>query len=200
MYKKIIKRVTDVVISLIALIVLSPLFLIIAILVKIIDRGQVIYKQTRTGKNGKEFKIYKFRTMKDGKITKLGRFLRCTSLDEIPQFYNVLKGDMSIVGPRPWIPEYYERFNEKQKNRNNIKPGLVGLAQINGRKELDIFDKINYDLSYIEKLSFIEDIKILIKSFKVIIKKESINVGKGYIQNELNKLENQYTFGDTLKK
>ena len=200
MYKKIIKRVTDILISIIALIVLSPLFLLIAILVKIIDRGQVIYKQTRTGKNGKEFKIYKFRTMKDGKITKLGRFLRCTSLDEIPQFYNVLKGDMSIVGPRPWIPEYYERFNEKQKNRNNIKPGLVGLAQINGRKELDIFDKINYDLSYIEKLSFIEDIKILIKSFKVIIKKESINVGKGYIQNELNKLENQYTFGDTLKK
>ena len=200
MYKRFLKRVIDVIISFIALILLSPLFLIISILIKVVDRGKVLYKQTRTGLNGKEFKIYKFRTMKDGKITKLGSFLRSTSLDEIPQFYNVLKGDMSIVGPRPWIPEYYERFNEKQKNRNNIKPGLVGLAQINGRKELDILDKINYDLSYIEKLSFIEDIKILIKSFKVIIKKESINVGKGYIQNELNKLENQYTFGDTLKK
>ena len=200
MYKRFLKRVIDVIISFIALILLSPLFLIISILIKVVDRGQVLYKQTRTGLNGKEFKIYKFRTMKEGKITKLGIFLRSTSLDEIPQFYNVLKGDMSIIGPRPWIPEYYERFNEEQKNRNNIKPGLVGLAQIHGRKELDIFDKINYDLYYIEKLSFIEDIKILIKSFKVIIKKESINVGKGYIQNELNKLENQYTFGDTLKK
>ena len=129
--------------------------------------------------------------MQDGRITRLGKFLRSTSLDEIPQFYNVLKGDMSIIGPRPWIPDYYERFNEKQKKRNIIKPGLVGLAQINGRKELDIFDKINYDLAYVEKLSFIEDIKILIKSFKIIIKKEDINVGKSYIQKELEKIENQ---------
>ena len=135
MYKRFLKRVIDVIISFIALILLSPLFLIISILIKVVDRGQVLYKQTRTGLNGKEFRIYKFRTMKDGKITKLGRFLRSTSLDEIPQFYNVLKGDMSIIGPRPWIPEYYERFNEEQKNRNNIKPGLVGLAQIHGRKE-----------------------------------------------------------------
>ena len=191
MYKKCIKRVTDILISIIALIVLSPLFLLIAILVKIIDRGQVIYKQTRTGKDGKEFKIYKFKTMKDGKITKLGKFLRSTSLDEIPQFYNVLKGDMSLIGPRPWIPEYYERFDEKQKNRNNIRPGLVGLAQVNGRKELDIFDKINYDLYYVEKLSFLEDIKILFKSLKVIVKKEDIKVGKMYIQHELEVLEKQ---------
>lgn len=192
MYKKVLKRVSDVIISFIALILLSPLFLLIAILVKIIDRGQVIYKQTRTGKNGKEFKIYKFRTMKDGKITKLGRFLRCTSLDEIPQFYNVLKGDMSIIGPRPWIPDYYERFNEKQKNRNNIRPGLVGLAQVNGRKELDIIDKINYDLTYIEKLSFLEDVKILFKSLKVIVKKENASVNKGYIEKELEKLDCQF--------
>ena len=116
--------------------------------------------------------------MQEGRITRLGKFLRSTSLDEIPQFYNVLKGDMSIIGPRPWIPDYYERFNEKQKKRNIIKPGLVGLAQINGRKELDIFDKINYDLAYVEKLSFIEDIKILIKSFKIIIKKRRYKCGK----------------------
>ena len=192
MYKRYIKRIIDIIISFIALILLSPLFLLIALLIKIIDKRNVFYKQKRTGKFGKEFKIYKFRTMKDGKITKLGKFLRSTSLDEIPQFYNVLKGDMSLIGPRPWIPDYYERFNEEQKNRNKIKPGLVGLAQIHGRKELDIFDKINYDLSYVEKLSFIEDIKILIKSFKVIIRKEDINIGKGYIENELNKLENQY--------
>ena len=191
MYKKYIKRIIDIVISFIALIVLSPLLLIIAITIKIVDKGQVIYKQERTGKNGKNFKIYKFRTMKDKKITKLGKFLRSTSLDEIPQFYNVLKGDMSLIGPRPWIPDYYERFDEKQKNRNNIRPGLVGLAQVNGRKELDIFDKINYDLYYVEKLSFLEDIKILIKSLKVIVKKEDIKVGKMYIQHELEVLEKQ---------
>ena len=191
MYKKYIKRIIDIVISFIALIVLSPLLLIIAITIKIVDKGQVIYKQERTGKNGKNFKIYKFRTMKDKKITKLGKFLRSTSLDEIPQFYNVLKGDMSLIGPRPWIPDYYERFDEKQKNRNNIRPGLVGLAQVNGRKELDIFDKINYDLYYVEKLSFLEDIKILFKSLKVIVKKEDIKVGKMYIQHELEVLEKQ---------
>ena len=191
MYRRFIKRILDIIISFVAIILLSPIFLLIIILIKIVDKGQVIYKQFRTGKKGKEFKIYKFRTMQEGKITKLGKFLRSTSLDEIPQFYNVLKGDMSIIGPRPWIPDYYERFNEKQKKRNTIKPGLVGLAQINGRKELDIFDKINYDLSYVEKISFIEDIKILVKSFKIIIKKEDINVGKSYIQKELEKLENQ---------
>ena len=191
MYRRFIKRILDIIISFVSIILLSPIFLLIIILIKIVDKGQVIYKQFRTGKKGKEFKIYKFRTMQEGKITKLGKFLRSTSLDEIPQFYNVLKGDMSIIGPRPWIPDYYERFNEKQKKRNTIKPGLVGLAQINGRKELDIFDKINYDLSYVEKISFIEDIKILVKSFKIIIKKEDINVGKSYIQKELEKLENQ---------
>ena len=191
MYKKYIKRIIDIAISFIALIVLSPILLIIAVTIKIVDKGQVIYKQVRTGKNGKNFKIYKFRTMKDKKITKLGKFLRSTSLDELPQFYNVLKGDMSLIGPRPWIPDYYERFNEKQKNRNNIRPGLVGLAQVNGRKELDIIDKINYDLCYIEKISIIEDIKILIKSLKVIVKKEDVKVGTDYIKKELEKLDCQ---------
>lgn len=194
MYKKYIKRIIDIAISFIALIVLSPILLIITITIKIVDKGQVIYKQARTGKNGKNFKIYKFRTMKDGEITKLGKFLRSTSLDELPQFYNVLKGDMSLIGPRPWIPDYYERFNEEQKNRNNIRPGLVGLAQINGRKELDIIDKINYDLFYVEKLSLIQDIKILIKSIKVIVKKEDIKIGNDYIQKELKKLESGQRF------
>ena len=189
MYKKYIKRFIDIVISLIVLIVLSPIYLLIALLIKLIDKGSIFYKQNRTGKNGCIFKIYKFRTMQDGKITKLGSFLRSTSLDELPQFYNVLKGNMSLIGPRPWIPDYYERFNEKQKNRNIIRPGLVGLAQVNGRKELDVLDKINYDLFYVEKLSFIEDIKILIKSIKVIVKKEDIKLGTNYIQKELDKLE-----------
>lgn len=189
MYKKFLKRIIDVVISLIVLILFSPLYLIIALLIKIIDHRQVIYKQNRTGKNGKQFKIYKFRTIENGKTTKLGKFLRSTSLDEIPQFYNVLKGDMSLIGPRPWIPDYYERFNEKQKLRNSIRPGLVGLAQVNGRKELDILHKINYDLYYVKNVSFVEDMKILLKSIKVIINKEDISVEKDYIKNELKKLE-----------
>lgn len=191
MYKKIIKRIIDVIISILVLILLSPIYLIIALSIKIMDKGNIIYKQDRTGLNGNNFKIYKFRTMKDGNITKLGKFLRSTSLDELPQFYNVLKGDMSLIGPRPWIPDYYERFTEKQKQRNKVKPGLVGLAQVNGRKELDILDKINYDLTYIEKISFLEDIKILFKSLKVIVKKENISTGKNYIQQELEKLEKQ---------
>ena len=112
MYKKYIKRIIDIIISIITLIIISPLLLIITVIIKVMDNGQIIYKQTRTGKNGKNFKIYKFKTMKCGKITKLGKFLRNTSLDELPQFVNVIKGDMSIIGPRPWIPEYYMRFNE----------------------------------------------------------------------------------------
>ena len=189
MYRRFIKRLLDIIISLVAIILLSTLFLIIPILIKILDKGSIFYKQSRTGEKGKEFKIYKFRTMKEGKISKLGRFLRSTSLDEIPQFYNVLKGDMSIVGPRPWIPDYYERFNEKQKNRNIIRPGLVGLAQVNGRKKLNIMDKINYDLTYVEKIGFLEDIKILVKSLKVIISKEEINLKGDYIKKELEELE-----------
>ena len=189
MYKKYLKRIIDITISLIVLIIFSPIYILIALTIKIVDRGTIFYKQERTGKNGEIFKIYKFRTMKDGKMTKLGKVLRSTSLDELPQFYNVLKGDMSLIGPRPWIPDYYERFTKKQKGRNNIKPGLVGLAQVNGRKELDVIDKINYDLAYIEKVSFIQDIKILIKSLKVIVKKENDSVNRNYIQNELDKLE-----------
>lgn len=190
MYRKYIKRFLDIIISFIALIVLSPILLVIGLIIKIKENSNIIYKQVRTGKYGKNFVIYKFRTIKDGKITKFGAFLRNSSLDELPQFYNVLKGDMSIVGPRPWIPDYFERFNEKQKRRNDVSPGLVGLAQINGRKELDIIAKIYYDIYYVENLTIVRDIKILIKSLKVIFKKEDINGGNDYIQKELDKLEN----------
>jgi lipopolysaccharide/colanic/teichoic acid biosynthesis glycosyltransferase len=189
MYKKYFKRIIDIILSFVIIVLISPLYLLIIILIKIIDKGKIIYKQVRTGKNGKKFEIYKFKTMQNGEITKLGRFLRNTSLDELPQFFNVLKGDMSIVGPRPWIPDYYERFNEKQKDRNIIRPGLVGLAQINGRKKINIIDKIDYDLSYVKKIRFIEDIKIIIKSFKVIISKEEINTKNNYIKKELEQLE-----------
>lgn len=191
MYKKHVKRIMDIIISFIALIILIPVYLIVSTLIKIVDKGPIIYKQERTGKDSKLFKIYKFRTMKNGKITKLGNFLRVTSLDEIPQFYNVLKGNMSIVGPRPWIPDYYNYFTEKQKERTYVKPGLLGLAQVNGRKKINVFEKINYDIEYVNNLSLWLDLKIALKSFKVIIAKENINEGENYINNEIEMLKEQ---------
>ena len=122
MYKKNIKRILDFVISLLTIILFIPIFSVIALLIKFVDKNKVFFTQVRTGINGKEFRIYKFRTMKNGKITKLGSILRNTSLDEIPQFFNVLKGDMSIVGPRPWVTEYYENFNEEQRKRAEVRP------------------------------------------------------------------------------
>lgn len=122
MYRNQIKRILDIVIALFAIILLIPAYILIALLIKLIDKNTILFTQSRTGLNGKEFQILKFRTMKNGRITKLGQFLRNTSLDETLQFINVLKGEMSIVGPRPWIPGYYEHFNERQKQRVKVRP------------------------------------------------------------------------------
>lgn len=189
MYKKYVKRAIDIIISTIALIILSPFFLIISILVKVIDKNPVFYKQYRTGLYGKNFKIYKFTTMKNGKATKIGKFFRATSLDELPQFFNVLKGDMSIVGPRPWIPEYYENFDERQKQRSDVKPGIIGLAQVKGRRRIDIFEKIDYDLKYVRKVSILQDIKIFFKCVRVLIAKEEYSNADAYISNEIDMLK-----------
>lgn len=191
MYKKYIKRILDIIISLIVLLIVWPLLLIISLIIKIFDHGRVFYNQERTGLYGKSFKMYKFKTMNDKKVTKFGKFLRITSLDELPQFINILKGDMSLIGPRPWIPDYFKRFNNTQKKRVNVKPGIIGLAQVNGRNSINIFQKINYDIEYIENLSFILDIKILFKSLKVIIIKEDINNIEEHLKEELHLLENQ---------
>jgi lipopolysaccharide/colanic/teichoic acid biosynthesis glycosyltransferase len=161
------------------------------ILIKLTTKDKIFYNQLRTGKNGKNFKMYKFRTMNNKKVTKIGKILRNASLDELPQFLNVLKGEMSIIGPRPWIPEYYKRFNKQQKRRTEILPGIIGLAQVNGRNNIDIFKKINYDIEYINNLSLKLDIKILLKSFKSIIIKEDINKIEEHLNNELKQLENQ---------
>lgn len=162
------------------------------ILIKLTTKDKIFYNQIRTGLNGKNFKIYKFRTMKNKSVTKIGKLLRNTSLDELPQFLNVLKGEMSIIGPRPWIPEYYKRFNNNQKRRTEVLPGIIGLAQVNGRNDIDIFKKINYDIEYVDNLSFILDIKIiLLKSFKSIIIKEDMNKIEEHLYNELKELENQ---------
>ena len=203
MYKKYFKRFFDILISLMVIIVLIPIFLIVFIAIKIEDRGPVIYKQIRTGKKGKNFNIYKFRSMTvetekkgkkmthDQRVTKVGRFLRKTSIDELPQVINVLKGEMSIIGPRPWIPEYYQNFNKKQKQRCDVLPGITGLAQARGRNGLTIFEKINYDIEYAENVSLKMDLRIIFESAIIIFKREHAEIIQEDIQTELEQLRTQ---------
>lgn len=203
MYRNFLKRVVDIILSLIALLLLWPLFIVIAILIKIDDKGPVFYKQIRTGKNGVNFEMFKFRTMRvckrgeemkmshDERVTKIGKFLRKTSLDELPQFLNVLSGKMSFIGPRPWIVEYYERFNDEQKRRVSVRPGIIGLAQAKGRNGLTIFEKIKFDLQYVDSLTFLMDLKILFESVKVVFKRQHAEIIQEDIKVELEQLEAQ---------
>jgi len=169
LYERYIKRPQDIVISAGALIVLSPLFLVLALSVGRKLGRPVVFSQMRPGLNEKLFRIYKFRTMtneKDGngnllsdslRLTKFGRFLRSTSMDELPELWNILKGEMSFVGPRPLLPEYLTRYNEAQQQRHSVRPGLTGLAQISGRNAISWESKFNLDLEYIEKITFMKD-------------------------------------------
>lgn len=197
MYKY-IKRFFDIIISFILLIFLLIPMVIIAIAIKVEDRGPALFKQIRTGKDGKEFKLMKFRSMKvnndvhdfsiEDEYTKIGKIIRKTSLDELPQIFNILKGDMTFIGPRPWIPEYFALMNKKQKGRVKVLPGITGLAQVNGRNTLSIDDKINYDLKYIENYSFKQDVYIFFKTIQVVFKKQGVNNGKGGIKEDLDEL------------
>lgn len=187
MYAKYIKRILDFVLSLVALIVLSPVLLIVAILVRVKLGSPVIFKQQRPGKNEKIFTLYKFRTMRDKKdengnllpdserLTKFGKLLRSTSLDELPELVNILKGDMAIVGPRPLLVEYLPLYNEEQKHRHDVRPGLTGLAQVSGRNSITWEEKFNDDLKYIEKISILEDIKIIFTTIGKVFKREGIS-------------------------
>ena len=187
-YKKYIKNFSSIIIALLSLIILLPLLAVIALLIKLIDNENPLYTQIRTGKNGKEFKIYKFRTMKNHRVTKIGRILRNTSLDELPQLINIIKGEMSIVGPRPWIIDYYNKFNDEQKQRVSVKPGVIGLAQVNGRNSIGIIKKIEYDLEYVNNISLLTDIKIFLRSFKVIFVNEDETAIENNIKKELREL------------
>lgn len=197
----IFKRMFDTIIALLALIVLSPLLIILSIIIKIDSKGPIVFKQQRTGKNGKIFYLYKFRSMvadnnvrdfsKQDMHTKVGKILRKTSLDELPQLINVLKQEMSFIGPRPWIPEYYENMNNIQRHRNDVRPGITGLAQCMGRNSITIFDKINYDLEYIKNYSLIQDIKIIFLTVKSVFAATGVDAGKSTIQNELEDLKKQ---------
>lgn len=187
MYKKFFKRPMDFMLSLFAIIVLSPLLIVIAILVKIKLGSPVLFKQERPGLNGKIFTLYKFRTMTDYRdadgellpnhirLTKFGRILRSTSLDELPEFFNVIKGDMSLIGPRPLLVEYLPLYNDHQKRRHEVRPGLSGLAQVNGRNAISWEEKFDYDVAYVENISFILDCKIMARTLLKVFKREGIN-------------------------
>jgi undecaprenyl phosphate N,N'-diacetylbacillosamine 1-phosphate transferase len=187
LYRRFIKRPMDLILSLIAIFVLSPVFLVVAILVRVKLGSPILFKQQRPGLNGKIFTMYKFRTMTDerdetGKLlpdgerlTKFGRFLRSTSLDELPELFNILKGDMSIVGPRPLLVQYLPLYNDYQKRRHEVRPGLTGLAQINGRNAISWEQKFDLDVKYVEKVCFIEDIKIIFITVKKVFVREGIN-------------------------
>ena len=187
MYAKYIKRILDFILSLLALIVLSPIMLILYILVRIKLGSPAIFKQKRPGKDEKIFTLYKFRTMTDerdenGKLlpdeirlTKFGKFLRSTSLDELPELVNILKGDMAIVGPRPLLVEYLEFYNDEQKHRHDVRPGLTGLAQVSGRNTITWEDKFNKDIEYINNITLIEDAKIILKTVVKVFKREGIS-------------------------
>lgn len=186
-YEGVIKRGIDFLGALVALVLLSPVFCVLCILVRIKLGSPVLFKQKRPGKNGKVFILYKFRTMTDERdengellpdevrLTKFGKLMRSLSLDELPEFINILKGDMSFVGPRPLLVEYLELYSERQAMRHNVRPGLTGLAQANGRNLLTWEDRFEYDVNYVENLSFLLDIKIIFKTVLGVVKREGIN-------------------------
>ena len=197
MYAKYFKRILDFLLSFIAIIILSPLLLIIAILVRIKLGSPVLFKQERPGKDEKIFTLYKFRTMTDKKdengmllpdeerLTKFGKVLRSTSLDELPELFNILKGDMAIVGPRPLLVKYLPYYTEEERHRHDIRPGLTGLAQIHGRNTTKWKDRFKYDVHYVNSITFLGDIKIVIETVMKVIKKQDILVGNEQILLDL---------------
>ncbi|MBR5794562.1 MAG: sugar transferase [Erysipelotrichaceae bacterium] len=186
-YEKYIKLPQDVVLATLALIVLSPVMLVVAILVRTKLGSPVLFKQERPGLNGKIFKLYKFRSMSDAKdengnllpdeerLGKFGKTLRSTSLDELPSLLNIIKGEMSIVGPRPLLVRYLPRYNEHQARRHEVRPGFTGHAQVNGRNSISWEDKFNYDVEYVDNITFINDWKIIFKTVLVVLKRDGIS-------------------------
>lgn len=201
MYKRFFKRAFGILFALLGLIVTSPVMAIVAILIKIESPGPVIFKQQRIGKDGKVFEIYKFRSMcqnaektgsgvysdkNDSRVTKIGKFIRATSIDEIPQFLNVLKGDMAFIGPRPpltYHPWPYDQYTEQQKKMFNVRPGLTGWAQVHGRKQVEWNKRIELNVWYVENVSFLLDLKIIFSTLLKLIKDdENENVGATVVQ------------------
>lgn len=186
MYKFYVKFLIDFTAALIGLLLLSPIFIVVTLGLFFANQGKPYFFQIRPGKNGRLFKIIKFKTMNDKKdsegnllsddyrLTKIGAFVRKTSLDEIPQLLNVLKGDMSLIGPRPLLPEYLPLYNESQSRRHEVKPGITGWAQVNGRNAISWEQKFEYDVWYVKNISFVLDCKIVFLTIKKVIKREGI--------------------------
>lgn len=193
-YEKYFKRVLDVFCGLAALLVLWWLYIIIAILVRIKLGSPVLFKQERPGKNEEIFKLYKFRTMMDARdengnllpdevrLTKFGRALRATSLDELPEVFNILKGEMSLVGPRPLTIQYLPYYGEEERHRHDVRPGLSGLAQVNGRNFIDWDHRLAFDVQYVKKITFMGDLRIILQTALKFIKKEDIAVDTNKVE------------------
>lgn len=186
-YEKYIKRPQDFLCALAAIIVLSPVLLVTAILVRIKLGSPVLFTQERPGKDGKVFKLYKFRSMlppKEGqddpkydaeRLTPFGKLLRSTSLDELPELFNMLKGDMSVVGPRPLLVRYLDRYNEHQARRHEVRPGFTGLAQVHGRNAISWEEKFDWDVQYVDHITFLGDWKIIFETVRTVLKREGIS-------------------------
>lgn len=186
MYRRFFKRFFDIVLSACALVVLSPVLLVIAILVRTKLGSPVIFCQERPGKDGEIFKLYKFRSMTDARdengdllpdqvrLTKFGKLLRSTSLDELPELWNILKGDMSIVGPRPLLVQYLPLYNEEQRHRHDVRPGLTGLAQVNGRNAISWEEKFSLDVQYVSNITFLNDVKIIFATVGKVFRRSGI--------------------------
>lgn len=186
MYRTFFKRFFDIVLSLTALVVLSPVLLAVAVLVRTKLGSPVIFHQERPGKDGKIFRLYKFRSMTDARdgngellpddmrLTRFGRILRSTSLDELPELWNILKGDMSIVGPRPLLPEYLPYYTEEERHRHDVRPGLTGLAQVNGRSFLSWEEIFAYDVAYVRTVSLTQDVRIVFRTVGKVLHRADI--------------------------
>jgi len=189
-YRRFIKRILDFTISLISLIIFSPIFIVVVVLVRVKLGSPVFFCQKRPGKDEKIFTIYKFRTMTDKRdengnlcsddirLTSFGRKLRATSLDELPQLLNVIKGDMAIVGPRPLMVEYLPYYTEEEKIRHTVRPGITGLAQVRGRNSISWEEKFSFDIQYVNKMSLMFDLKIIMETVSKVIKKSDIGQGE----------------------
>ena len=194
----VIKRVMDFVIATILVVAFSPLFLLIAVLIKIDSRGPVFFRQERVGKNGKIFRIFKFRSMVSDndmrdfssrdKYTFVGKIIRRLSLDELPQLFNVLRGEMSLVGPRPWVVEYWTNMNKEERVRASVLPGITGLAQVKGRNGISIFSKIEYDIIYVKNFSFRQDVKIILLTVLTVLSGRGLDAGKEGVMDDIRNL------------
>ena len=195
-YERFVKRPLDFLCALLAALVLSPVLLITAVLVRVKLGSPVLFTQERPGRNGKLFKLYKFRTMlppKEGvidiskdadRLTPFGQKLRSVSIDELPELFNVLKGDMALVGPRPLLVQYLERYNEHQARRHEVRPGFTGLAQVHGRNAISWEEKFDWDVRYVDRITFFGDVKILLETVKIVLKREGVSGGESVTMSE----------------